>query len=353
MHAIYIRGAILRLGSRSLQARAYLSRWPGAVGGWSSSVQQHVRWRQAPLARACADADRRGRDRSPGRSRATSASTSATAPSATSACSTSTPSRPPGSAATACWSWPPKCPTCPPALVDDFRRVRDDEDRHARIFAHPGRGARRRGPARAGRDARGRWPRRIGEVGEYFLPRALRRRRPRHPLGAGGRVWVVAGADARGEAAALPPPAGRRGPGRRLRERDAGPGQAVRRVAGGHQADLHARLPPQGSLDLTDPELLDELADCLHELGLRRRGGGRGAATSTTASTATAAVAEVARYFGIRVARLPAGRPVRGAGAARLSPRPGAGHGRPDLEGGRLPHLLRQDAQPPGRAWPT
>lgn len=39
MYAVYLRGAILRMGSRSLKARAYLRQLAGAVGGWSSSVQ--------------------------------------------------------------------------------------------------------------------------------------------------------------------------------------------------------------------------------------------------------------------------------------------------------------------------
>src|SRR3954451_23717180 len=54
MHAIYLRGAILRLGGRTLRARAYLRQVAGAIAGWSSSVQQHVRWRQAPAARSLA-----------------------------------------------------------------------------------------------------------------------------------------------------------------------------------------------------------------------------------------------------------------------------------------------------------
>jgi hypothetical protein len=56
MHAVYLRGAILRLGSRSLKARAYVRQVAGAIAGWSGSVQQHVRWRQAPAARSLAAA---------------------------------------------------------------------------------------------------------------------------------------------------------------------------------------------------------------------------------------------------------------------------------------------------------
>ena len=54
MHAIYLRGAIFRLGSRSLKVKAYVRQLSGAIAGWSSSVQQHVRWREAPVARSMA-----------------------------------------------------------------------------------------------------------------------------------------------------------------------------------------------------------------------------------------------------------------------------------------------------------
>ncbi len=54
MHAVYVRGAIVRMGSRLLSARAFLRQLAGAAGGWSSSIQQHARWRDAFLARAVA-----------------------------------------------------------------------------------------------------------------------------------------------------------------------------------------------------------------------------------------------------------------------------------------------------------
>jgi len=54
MHAIYIRGAILRLGSRWLCIRAFASQFAGALGGWAGSIRQHVKWRQAPFSRMIA-----------------------------------------------------------------------------------------------------------------------------------------------------------------------------------------------------------------------------------------------------------------------------------------------------------
>src|SRR5437773_10638618 len=54
MHAIYIRGAIFRLGSRRLRATAFAKQFAGALGGWSSSVLQHLRWKEAPISRLLA-----------------------------------------------------------------------------------------------------------------------------------------------------------------------------------------------------------------------------------------------------------------------------------------------------------
>lgn len=53
MHAIYLRAQSFAWGVRRC-ARAYVRQVAGAIAGWSSSVQQHVRWRQAPAARSLA-----------------------------------------------------------------------------------------------------------------------------------------------------------------------------------------------------------------------------------------------------------------------------------------------------------
>src|SRR5262249_37223437 len=54
MHALYIRGALRHLGTLRLRLMARLRQMAGAVGGWSTSVRHHARWREAPLARALA-----------------------------------------------------------------------------------------------------------------------------------------------------------------------------------------------------------------------------------------------------------------------------------------------------------
>ena len=54
MHTIYIRGAILKIGGWRLRTQAFATQVAGGIGGWASSVMQHCRWRQAPLSRLCA-----------------------------------------------------------------------------------------------------------------------------------------------------------------------------------------------------------------------------------------------------------------------------------------------------------
>ena len=48
MHTVYIRGALLRVGRFILRMSAMVKQFAGALGGWASSVRQHVRWRDAP-----------------------------------------------------------------------------------------------------------------------------------------------------------------------------------------------------------------------------------------------------------------------------------------------------------------
>ena len=54
MHAIYIRGAILKFGTLLMKVKALITQAAGAIGGWSSSVCQHARWSDAPFSRFAA-----------------------------------------------------------------------------------------------------------------------------------------------------------------------------------------------------------------------------------------------------------------------------------------------------------
>jgi uncharacterized protein (DUF362 family) len=296
MHAIYLRGVILRLGGRSLKVRAYLRQVAGAVAGWSSSIQQHVRWRQAPAARSLAGLVvaagtlagqvprdvRRHLRYGPFRD----------------FCRFNVDAE---LTARLCYDrmveLAAEWPELPSALVDDLRRVRDDEDRHARIFTilaealdeqdrlAPGVSA----DALAGR---------IGAVGEDFLPRDLRPSAADHPLGAGGRVRVVAGTSPDEKRALFRRLLDDADLGGRLRDREL----ALGRPAG----SLRVAIKPTFMLGyhrkdrsiLTDPELLADLADRLHALGCADVAVVE-APNIYDRFYARRGVGEVARYFGL------------------------------------------------------
>jgi uncharacterized protein (DUF362 family) len=294
MHAIYLRGAIHRLGSRSLKARAYLRQAAGAIAGWCSSIQQHVRWRQAPLARSLAGLItavgsitgqvprdvRRHLRHGPFRD----------------FCLFNVDAE---LTARLCYDrmleLTAELPDLPPALADDLRRVRDDEDRHARIFAILAEAI-----DEQDRLAPGWTPddvaRRIGAVGEDFLPRDRRPSAAVHALGAGGRVWVVEGISADQKRTLFRRLHDDAGLEARLRERE--------RTLGRPAGSLRVAIKPTFMLGyhhkdrsvLTDPELLVDLAERLHAIGC--------AGVDVVEAPnlydqfyANRGVAEVARYF--------------------------------------------------------
>jgi uncharacterized protein (DUF362 family) len=265
MHAIYLRGAILRLGSRSLRARAYLRQVAGAIAGWSSSVQQHVRWRQAPVARSLA---------------------------ATIAGIGSLTGQVPRDVrqylrygafrdfclfnvdaeltARLCYDrmveLAPELSELPSSLVDDLRRVRDDENRHAAIFTILAESLDQDDRLAAGLTPES-VARRIGDVGEDFLPRQRRPAAIAHPLGAGGRVWVVEGKPTDDKRERLRSLLDQADLETRLRERE--------RTLGKPSGSLRVAIKPTFMLGyhqkdhsiITDPELVVELADRLNSLG--------------------------------------------------------------------------------------
>jgi uncharacterized protein (DUF362 family) len=266
MHAIYIRGAILKLGNPLLRGQAFLRQAAGTVAGWSSSAQQHVRWLHAPLSRTLSTLlvgagvltgqvprdVRQYLQYGPFRDFALfNVDAEKTA--------------------WLCWSrivdLAATQPDFFPAQVDDFRRVREDEDRHRRIFE-----ALAAALDEHDRLVPGMYPRtlarQLGAVGEFFLPRSLRAASVSgNPLGSGGRVWVVRGREA-GEKL----PLFRRllddaGLADRLEER----ARALRK----RMCDLRVVIKPafmlgysrKDTAHLTDPALVKELACWLCERG--------------------------------------------------------------------------------------
>jgi hypothetical protein len=192
MHAVYMRGILLKLGSRRLQLQALLRQIAGAVGGWSASVTQHARWGEAPLSRALATTLTRlgtimgkvpqdvrehlryGPFRNFCRFNIDAEDT-----------------------AELCWqrlvTLTRQLPDLPPALCLDFGHIRNDEKRHGQVFRILADALdeqdRLVGTATAESVAQ-----RIAEVGSYFLSNRERAERGGdHPLGRGGGVWVVQG----------------------------------------------------------------------------------------------------------------------------------------------------------------
>lgn len=263
MHAIYIRGAIFRLGSRRLRTAALAKQVAGAIGGWSSAVIHHLRWRDAPVSRALAS------------TLAIFGSLTGQVPedvkkslnygSFRDFCLFNVDAE---RTASACWKRmaeiAERVPELPTQTREDFRRVQQDEDNHERIFTIIAEVLDASDNLRAGESAYT-LTERISEVGDFFLPgseRALN-----NPLGQGGRVGVTE-----------VPAESDKGRGFReflqtsdlsrlleKRAHDLGKTGEGLKVAvktafmlGYHRAD---RSP------LTDPDLVDELAKFLREHG--------------------------------------------------------------------------------------
>lgn len=133
MHAIYMRGILLKMGSVRLRVQALARQMAGAIGGWSASVRQHARWSDAPVSRALATAltrlgslmgkvprDVREHLRyGPFRN----------------FCLFNVDAE---DTAELCWrrlvELANQVPDLPPTLVDDFRHIAADEKRHGRGF---------------------------------------------------------------------------------------------------------------------------------------------------------------------------------------------------------------------------
>jgi len=56
MHALYMRGVLLRQAVPTDQARAWMAQVEGRIAGWTSSRQHHIRWAESPATRALAEA---------------------------------------------------------------------------------------------------------------------------------------------------------------------------------------------------------------------------------------------------------------------------------------------------------
>jgi hypothetical protein len=192
MHAVYVRGALFKLGSWPLRIRAFGRQVAGAIAGWSASIRQHVRWSTAPLSRTAATV-LTGLGSLAGKVPGDVKQHLAYGP-FRNFCLFNVDAE---KTAWLCWhrmaELAPSVPGLPPNTVSDFRRVEADEDRHRRVFQiladaldeHD-----RLLPTESAETL----IQKIGEVSEFFLPRRLRTAATtRNALGSGGTVWAVQG----------------------------------------------------------------------------------------------------------------------------------------------------------------
>ncbi len=267
MHAVYIRGAIFKLGGVWLRARARMHQVAGEVAGWATAVRQHAPWSRRPLARLAATLVS-GIGRLTGKVPNHVWDNLQYRP-FRDFCLFNVDAE---KTAWLCWTRLVELaqtqPDLPPTTVEEFRRIVADEASHERLFATLAAALGADDRLAPGETARS-LARNIAELGACFLPRRLRLAAADNPLGGGGRVWVAHGTTA----------AQKRPLFRRLLD-DAGLPDFVSGRAqdlGKSVPDLTVAIKPSFMMGyhrrdrsiITDPELLDELARYLLDLGCR------------------------------------------------------------------------------------
>ena len=260
LHAIYTRGLLIRLGKPSLKVRAIAQQLAGMVGGWSSSVEQHVPWFRAPLSRAIAKlvvalgwlsgkvprAVRRELRylsfREFCRMQVDAEKTAAL-----------------------CWKRIGELSAAVSGLDDrvreEFHRMWSDEESHCRVFEVIASSL----ETGASRDT---VIEELREAGEFFLPRAQRSGAlGHHPLGNGGRVIVLQGDERTTQTEALRRILADVGLETILREKARVLGKKISELT------IHVKVTFMMGYDrrhpetITHPELIEGLARRLRELG--------------------------------------------------------------------------------------
>lgn len=267
MHAIYIRGALLKSGGFFLRVATWIQQWAGALGGWVSSITQNVAWRQAPLSRALATivtwlglvtgkVSRAVRKQLRHHSFRDFCLFNIEAE----------------RTAALAWGRLAELAAAEPgrgAEVRAFRRMQEDEERHARVFEAfssiltaddalaPGESAASLAKA-------------IGDIGEVFLPRELRRElREQNPLGSAQTVFVTEGRAEADKLALFRDTLERAGLDRLLEERARASGKEPHELDVAIKASFMMAYDKRDRSMVLDVELLSELARWLRERGVR------------------------------------------------------------------------------------
>jgi hypothetical protein len=192
MHALFSRGALLKLGNARLRCQALAFQAAGAIGGWAASALQHTHWREAPLSRTLA------------RSITTAGSMVGKLPREVREQLEFRPFRDfclfnAELEAASKMSWERIVQTTENGMdfsaeaINDFRRVVHDEERHRRVFVVLADALNQHDELAAGFTAE-RLAEQIAQAGEFYLPGHRRGKLPvDNPLGSGGRVCCYEG----------------------------------------------------------------------------------------------------------------------------------------------------------------
>jgi uncharacterized protein (DUF362 family) len=295
MHAIFVRGLLLRMRRPIVAARALAQQASGAVAGWVGSVRQHVRWRDAPLSRLVATLLAFAGRLLGKVSRTVSARLRYDSFRAFARFNIDAEK-------TAALAWRRLAEMAassgaPLETVAEYRRIEDDELRHAQVF-EAFVDALDDGDHLAPGVTPEAFAARVAEAGEFFLVRGRRRETvAENPLGAGGVVHVARGAPTDDKRALLAKLLDDAGLGALLEARAAARGVPISELTVAIKPSFMLGYRASDRSVLTDPALVEELAAYL-----RRQGVGDVAVVEGRnlydAFFDHRAVAEVARYFG-------------------------------------------------------
>ena len=266
MHTIYIRGAILKIGGFRLRMQAFLTQAAGGLGGWASSVMQHSCWSRAPLSRLIASTItflgrvvgkvpkdvRQFLQFGPFRN----------------FCEFNIDAE---KTAAACWrriaDLAESQPDFDAKLCRDFRRVAEDEDRHEQVFAVLATALSDDDRLAEGETVAGLLDK-IREVGDEFLPRSQRRISDvENPIGSGQPVHVLF-SDTRVNKRSLFRCLLEESPLRdAISQRSEFLGRSVDELTVAVKPTFMLGYHRKDPSPVTDPELIDDLASYLREIG--------------------------------------------------------------------------------------
>jgi pimeloyl-ACP methyl ester carboxylesterase len=266
MHAIYTRGLLLRIGSPGVRTRALIAQIAGSVAGWASSVQQHGRWSHAPVARTLAETiawagriagkvPRGVQDRLRFLSFRDFCELQVDAE----------------RTAALCWqriaALAQGLPEISPQTQAEFGRMAEDEERHRHVFAIM---ARALGPGDAldTTETVTSLADKARAISEFFLPRSRRSAAlAEHPLGRGGRVWVIRGEAREDKLAVFCGLLDKAGLAECLAERAEACGKTIADLTVVIKSTFMLGCDRRDLSIITDPVLIEELARHLRQQG--------------------------------------------------------------------------------------